>query len=608
MARLDDIIIKKDISISKKDIRTGATRVAKGTYRVGRASTLATRRAVHVAGSRGVDFVSMKSPSISSQGEDYSAQAVKYGSTKGITSLRTANRLRRNFKTRNLNNKLTEAIKGGDSSQIKRYERKLNNVNGKTKFSFKQWGSGFVRNKATNMVQSLAKDEGTTSKLVQGGVQTAMYRKQIWWGLKAVVSAPKTLFVMTKVVIGNVIGFLMSLPAIIGAIICSTPILIGSLCICMILLMFFNSEYTGRVMNFSYHEVELEELYDTTLIPDEVLAITQVLGWVAETEEEYARLIPILYGDLSGKRVDRVDFDNMISNVCEIYNPAINSNYTVGMVITDTNIADWKHRYYNWIGSTKESTLTLTEWLDLYPIYRDASDEQKLVMASEEYIEQMKEDCWNALEQNGYNYVNVFLPVSSSYPIFTANIFNDLSSIRMSSPLGFRANPFEEDDYVFHAGTDYATDKGTPLYAPLDSVVVHAEGDCSDNIDEVEDIGLFGAGNSVILRQEFEDQEGNPTYLYVGFFHLEHNSVTVSVGDEIEAGTLIGAVGNSGMSLGSHLHFECFLSSKEYSSFTTSDYKGYVIDEYSLTKDNYWITIDGTMLFEIDVRNWMMSR
>lgn len=57
-----------------------------------------------------------------------------------------------------------------------------------------------------------------------------------------------------------------------------------------------------------------------------------------------------------------------------------------------------------------------------------------------------------------------------------------------------------------------------------------------------------GYGNYVIIRHN----DGNYTY----YAHMHQNSITVSVGDNVEQGQVIGKIGSSGNSTGTHLHFE----------------------------------------------------
>ncbi len=103
----------------------------------------------------------------------------------------------------------------------------------------------------------------------------------------------------------------------------------------------------------------------------------------------------------------------------------------------------------------------------------------------------------------------------------------------ISSVFGWRLHPIT-GDYRFHAGTDLAAPQGTPVIAAASGQVVTAD-------------FLGGYGLTVILQHEQGTQES----LYA---HL--SEIFVLPGDPVEQGTVIGRVGNTGDSTGSHLHFE----------------------------------------------------
>ena len=82
-----------------------------------------------------------------------------------------------------------------------------------------------------------------------------------------------------------------------------------------------------------------------------------------------------------------------------------------------------------------------------------------------------------------------------------------------------------------HYGVDVAAPAGTPVLAPADGLVTLAEPD------------LFYSGGTIILDHGYG--------LSSSFLHL--SEVSVSVGDEIRQGEVIGAVGASGRATGPHL-------------------------------------------------------
>ncbi|WP_411347006.1 M23 family metallopeptidase [Paenibacillus sp. WLX2291] len=88
---------------------------------------------------------------------------------------------------------------------------------------------------------------------------------------------------------------------------------------------------------------------------------------------------------------------------------------------------------------------------------------------------------------------------------------------------------------------------GQPALAPADGTVVAVVNDIADN----EPVGTMNpeqpAGNNVVIRHGSE-------YSLLG--HLQQGSVTVKKGDPIQAGQIIGKIGNSGNSSEAHLHFQ----------------------------------------------------
>jgi len=85
-----------------------------------------------------------------------------------------------------------------------------------------------------------------------------------------------------------------------------------------------------------------------------------------------------------------------------------------------------------------------------------------------------------------------------------------------------------------HTGLDFAADTGTDIYATGDGIVIKS------------DYNRNGYGNSVIIDHGY----GYHT-LYA---HMQ--KIGVLVGSEVKRGQVIGTVGNTGLSVGPHLHYE----------------------------------------------------
>jgi murein DD-endopeptidase MepM/ murein hydrolase activator NlpD len=84
-----------------------------------------------------------------------------------------------------------------------------------------------------------------------------------------------------------------------------------------------------------------------------------------------------------------------------------------------------------------------------------------------------------------------------------------------------------------HLGIDYAAPVGTPVWAAASGVVTHRA-------------PSGGAGNLVMIRH---DNGIETAYMHLSKF------ATIKVGQRIEAKTVIGYVGTTGLSTGPHLHF-----------------------------------------------------
>ena len=131
----------------------------------------------------------------------------------------------------------------------------------------------------------------------------------------------------------------------------------------------------------------------------------------------------------------------------------------------------------------------------------------------------------------------------------------DLRKVRLSSPFGTREDPvFGGGEY--HVGQDFATDRGTPVYASGDGVVV------------VSDYNS-GYGNELVIDHGF----GYKTR----YAHL--NRYFVTAGMKVKRGEKIGEVGNTGKTTGPHLHYEVIFKGTPVNPMTFMDIN-MPLDEY----------------------------
>lgn len=104
---------------------------------------------------------------------------------------------------------------------------------------------------------------------------------------------------------------------------------------------------------------------------------------------------------------------------------------------------------------------------------------------------------------------------------------------RLTSEYGYRTNPFGGRRGEFHPGVDLKGPLGDPVYATGDGIVEKSD-------------WTGGYGRAVTIRHE----NGLKTL----FGHLSR--LNVNAGDKVKAGDLIGYIGSTGRSTGTHLHYE----------------------------------------------------
>lgn len=89
----------------------------------------------------------------------------------------------------------------------------------------------------------------------------------------------------------------------------------------------------------------------------------------------------------------------------------------------------------------------------------------------------------------------------------------------------------------YHAGTDFRVEIGDPVYAPASGVVLLAE-------------PLVVRGRAILIDHGWG--------IVTGYWHLSR--IDVAVGQSVTQGEIIGAVGNTGLSTGPHLHWELWVN------------------------------------------------
>lgn len=113
----------------------------------------------------------------------------------------------------------------------------------------------------------------------------------------------------------------------------------------------------------------------------------------------------------------------------------------------------------------------------------------------------------------------------------------------LSTVYGMRLNP-KLHRWMPHRGFDFMAKKGTPIYATADGKVSLAR------------MTMGGFGNQIMI-----DHQNSYKTRYA---HLQRgNAFAVKEGDFVKRGQLIGYMGNTGRSVGNHLHYEVLKNGKQ---------------------------------------------
>lgn len=120
-------------------------------------------------------------------------------------------------------------------------------------------------------------------------------------------------------------------------------------------------------------------------------------------------------------------------------------------------------------------------------------------------------------------------------PAVSAGTWTKPASGRYTSGFGWRKHPIQ-GIMKQHRGIDIANSVGTPVVAASDGVVSKAG-------------WMAGFGNVIMITHSINGQIYTTVYAHL-------SGINVSSGQQVGKGQRIGAMGNTGNSSGSHLHFE----------------------------------------------------
>ena len=121
---------------------------------------------------------------------------------------------------------------------------------------------------------------------------------------------------------------------------------------------------------------------------------------------------------------------------------------------------------------------------------------------------------------------------------------------RITSPYGNRKSPIT-GNAEFHPGIDIVSDSGDR------SIVACADGVVVDDYDSYNDANRWNlrghdtVGNRFVVKSVIDGK----VYYWV-YYHTAVN--TVSVGQEVKKGDILGVYGDVGYSAGAHVHLQCW--------------------------------------------------
>ena len=138
-------------------------------------------------------------------------------------------------------------------------------------------------------------------------------------------------------------------------------------------------------------------------------------------------------------------------------------------------------------------------------------------------------------------------------PAVTSGIWGwpTISPYKITSPYAYRWGKF-------HKGIDISgCGFGSPIYSIGEGTVLETNSGCADNGSYGSSCGA-GYGNYVWIKHNEN--------VYAIYAHLT-GRVTVRAGQTVKKGQLIGYMGNSGSSTGTHLHFGTFYGGTQYGKY-----------------------------------------
>ena len=186
--------------------------------------------------------------------------------------------------------------------------------------------------------------------------------------------------------------------------------------------------------------------------------------------------------------------------------------------------------------------IQLLEQMDSVIISEYATDIDSVLIPTPESVNDKLDNIEVILKYTGESFQNVIKEITTNneklrhYPAIQPISGKD--KLYISSGFSMRIHPIYKIK-KFHYGMDFVAELGSPIYATADGTVLMAQ-------------SYLGYGNFIKIDHGY----GYTTV----FGHLD--SFGVKKGQKVVRGQVIGAVGNTGISTGPHLHYEVIFNSR----------------------------------------------
>jgi murein DD-endopeptidase MepM/ murein hydrolase activator NlpD len=132
----------------------------------------------------------------------------------------------------------------------------------------------------------------------------------------------------------------------------------------------------------------------------------------------------------------------------------------------------------------------------------------------------------------------------------------------MTSPFGWRIHPLTHTSEL-HSGVDWATAFGTPIFAAGNGTI--------------EEIGPRGGYGKYVRIRHADGYE-------TAYGHMSAFARGLEIGSRVRQGQVIGFVGSTGVSTGSHVHFEIHINGRFVDPMTVKLPRGRVLDGGTLAQ------------------------